>query len=153
MITSKDASDCPAKSPVLWVGAIVWSYILAAGYIMRNVLWLATKLASRYAPDIVFIYTRSFYHLTVCGSAFQGRFESTSGMTQLELESIPVVVYTSDLLPAEDAVCVICLQNYSVGEQLRVLACGHHFHASGCIDRWLVRKPACPSKCTTLQSM
>jgi hypothetical protein len=128
MITSVNESDCPERSPVLWKGALIWSYVFASGYLIRNTLWVATKLAAKYAPDILYIYIRSLYHMSACGSAFQGRFDTTAGMTQLELESIPVILYSSDLLSSEDAVCVICLQPYQVAEKLRVLDCLHHYH-------------------------
>lgn len=41
-------------------------------------------------------------------------------------------------------VCAVCLDEYSVGDRLRVLdACGHCFHAP-CIDTWVSRRAACP---------
>lgn len=42
--------------------------------------------------------------------------------------------------------CAVCLEEYSVGDRLRVLDnCGHCFHRA-CLDRWVAasRKPACP---------
>ena len=41
---------------------------------------------------------------------------------------------------AEDAPtpsCVVCMENFKLGEELRVLACGHEFHKE-CIDEWLL---------------
>ena len=32
--------------------------------------------------------------------------------------------------------CVICLEDYQEGEDLRVLPCQHDFHAA-CVDAWL----------------
>jgi len=56
--------------------------------------------------------------------------------------------------------CVICLENFSDGEKLRVLPCSHYFH-TGCIDHWLLGTysdyecvtsgcPMCKKKATTI---
>lgn len=41
-------------------------------------------------------------------------------------------------------VCTICLEQYKVGDELRLLPCGHRYHRE-CIDPWLLnRKAVCP---------
>ncbi|XP_045158863.2 RING finger protein 11-like isoform X1 [Mercenaria mercenaria] len=40
--------------------------------------------------------------------------------------------------------CVICMGDFSVGEQLRILPCMHSYHKD-CIDDWLMRSFTCPS--------
>jgi len=42
--------------------------------------------------------------------------------------------------------CSICLQDFEAGDRLRVLPCGHGFHAP-CADGWLQRASACPMRC------
>ena len=47
--------------------------------------------------------------------------------------------------------CSVCLENFCVGDQLRVLSCRHEFHAR-CVDAWLLGEkqqqqhwePSCP---------
>jgi hypothetical protein len=39
--------------------------------------------------------------------------------------------------------CMVCLSEFEVGEEVRVLPCGHVFHAP-CIDEWLRRCTDCP---------
>ncbi|KAI9351486.1 hypothetical protein BDR26DRAFT_851147 [Obelidium mucronatum] len=40
--------------------------------------------------------------------------------------------------------CSICLDEYALGERIRILPCGHWFHGP-CIDRWLSKQtPSCP---------
>lgn len=49
--------------------------------------------------------------------------------------------------------CSVCLQNYCLGETVRILKCGHFFHEA-CIVEWALRahKSAtiCPSRCRIL---
>lgn len=52
------------------------------------------------------------------------------------------------LMTAEDAettgdMCAICISDYNVGDELRVLPCNHTFHTS-CVDIWLKQSKACP---------
>lgn len=44
--------------------------------------------------------------------------------------------------------CAICLNDFSSGELIRQLPCGHGFHAS-CVDDWLVVASTCPMRCHT----
>lgn len=39
--------------------------------------------------------------------------------------------------------CGICLCDYAIGDTIRFLPCGHHFHAS-CVDVWLASHRTCP---------
>ncbi|KAL2918073.1 hypothetical protein HK105_202487 [Polyrhizophydium stewartii] len=46
-------------------------------------------------------------------------------------------------LPAEDAVCAICLDEYAAGDRLHQLPCGHHLHVV-CSTEWLKVNGTCP---------
>lgn len=39
--------------------------------------------------------------------------------------------------------CIVCFDDFQVGEQVRVLPCGHRFHVR-CIDPWLLLRAECP---------
>jgi len=43
----------------------------------------------------------------------------------------------------EEETCPICLVEYSDGDEIRTLSCGHDFHR-GCVDEWLRCHTSCP---------
>ncbi|XP_039121378.1 probable E3 ubiquitin-protein ligase RHG1A [Dioscorea cayenensis subsp. rotundata] len=56
------------------------------------------------------------------------------------LESLVTEVFRDD----EEAVsCMICLEEFVAGVEVKRLPCSHLFHG-GCIDSWFVRKDSCP---------
>eukprot|EP00922_Rhytidocystis_sp_ex-Travisia-forbesii_P045367 GHVS01067687.1.p1 GENE.GHVS01067687.1~~GHVS01067687.1.p1 ORF type:complete len:409 (+),score=55.96 GHVS01067687.1:449-1675(+) len=46
--------------------------------------------------------------------------------------------------------CLICLCEYEENELLRILPCGHGFHAQ-CVDVWLATRARCPLRCDIIQ--
>jgi small-conductance mechanosensitive channel len=40
--------------------------------------------------------------------------------------------------------CMVCLDNFRAGDQIRILPCLHRFHVA-CIDPWLRRNCCCPN--------
>ena len=62
---------------------------------------------------------------------------------QKAVNDVPLARYTSGMYSADDANCIICTENYVEAEDLRVLACHHHFHKR-CLDPWLLSNPVCP---------
>lgn len=49
----------------------------------------------------------------------------------------------------EDSSCCICLNEYELHQDLRVLPCNHHFHKD-CVDEWLVVNSTCPTCRTSI---
>ncbi|GBG86180.1 hypothetical protein CBR_g41084 [Chara braunii] len=46
-------------------------------------------------------------------------------------------------IPTECPSCAICLEDFVVGTEVRLLPCAHNFHVN-CIDQWLLRTSKCP---------
>ncbi|KAG1326954.1 RING-H2 finger protein ATL56 [Cocos nucifera] len=69
-----------------------------------------------------------------------------SGLSPTDLRKIRCFEYSGggSASPPWPPDCAVCLEQLRKGERCRALpGCGHAFHAA-CIDRWLVRSPACP---------
>ncbi|KAF3667395.1 RING-H2 finger protein ATL80 [Capsicum annuum] len=79
---------------------------------------------------------------------------ANKGLKKKVLQSLPKFTYdpSSSTAPAPanngapfTAECAICLAEYAVGDEIRVLPqCGHSFHLQ-CIDTWLGSHSSCPS--------
>ena len=46
-------------------------------------------------------------------------------------------------LKEQQTTCNICLEDFTVGQELRTLGCSHKFHRE-CIDHWLLQVASCP---------
>ncbi|KAJ0397517.1 hypothetical protein P43SY_005643 [Pythium insidiosum] len=47
-------------------------------------------------------------------------------------------------IAVEPNACCICLVDYELDDELRLLPCGHDFHVP-CVDEWLARNASCPT--------
>jgi len=66
------------------------------------------------------------------------------GSPKLIKKSTKLVKFTQNsTIPQEDATCAICLVEYIENDDLRILNCGHHFHAE-CVTEWLMTNVKCP---------
>lgn len=61
------------------------------------------------------------------------------------IRRMPTTVFNGVCEEASTSIsCVICIEDYRIGEKLRILPCNHKFHAK-CVDLWLgQRRSFCP---------
>lgn len=57
------------------------------------------------------------------------------------VEELPIAKYTC--IPPIIESCSICLEQFVVGELIKIIECGHEFHIK-CVDPWLVKSLKCP---------
>ena len=57
------------------------------------------------------------------------------------VEELPIAKYTC--IPPAIESCSICLEQFVVGELIKIIECGHEFHIK-CVDPWLVKSLKCP---------
>lgn len=75
----------------------------------------------------------------------QGRvIHHTRGASERQIAALPTHEFKKSTVPQESELkCAICLVEYAVGDQMRVLPCLHKMHKK-CVDRWLEINQVCP---------
>ena len=68
------------------------------------------------------------------------------GVSSLIMKKLPVYMYPpppDKVLLAGQTACCVCIDEYEIGDEVRILPCDHIFHVP-CVDEWLQRSRCCP---------
>jgi hypothetical protein len=65
------------------------------------------------------------------------------GASQDLIDELKTLKYEPGVIPSDNMTCAICLDDYELGNEIRLLPCNHHFHKD-CADRWLKLNKSCP---------
>jgi len=124
------AHTCQDTAPSLYRICLVWVIL---GYIGLTLPLLFCLL-------LVFCFPCVYVVISYLAEASSVRQRER---VEKEIQSVPTARFHTGMYPEEDAKCIICLEDYQEGVELRVMRCRHHFHKS-CADGWFRLKPHCP---------
>jgi len=70
------------------------------------------------------------------------------GATKEVIDALPLHRYETPVVSEAEggeasSECAICIDDFTVGDELRRLPCGHSFHRA-CVDKWLMIDKTCP---------
>ena len=149
LLDKESSKDAAKESPLLYTAAIIWIAIYFLYFVMP-VFFILALIAC--LPCIIIILQRFF------NFSLNPQNQRAAPATQEILQSVWRVKYTNNeafkyinpenldqslTIPREDTKCSICLGWYENGDELRILACSHHFHLN-CVDEWLKITATCP---------
>ncbi|KAI9474030.1 MAG: hypothetical protein EXX96DRAFT_580322 [Benjaminiella poitrasii] len=110
-----------------------------AQYVLKSPLMVIAALLILSAPAIVILC-----YLFV--SYIRARQFKKQQVASINVVSnlIKKIFYHDKLNENDSESCIICLEDYSDGDELRVLPCNHYYHTN-CVDAWLTtQKKECP---------
>lgn len=130
-------------APITYGAVQAFTLLIYVTYGGRILLYLLDKFIEHRGqnwPHIATITVKSMLSISQGGFSCAGPLDKHQPATQLDLMLIPTVAFQPGMYAEDDAVCGVCLGEYSQGEILRVLNCSHHFHQQVCH-----REPSCTS--------
>ena len=64
------------------------------------------------------------------------------------IDKIPNIKIDKLYLENKDKTCSICMEEFKIGENVKILGCEHYFHKD-CVVKWLKTDNTCPN-CRTI---
>jgi len=133
---------------------------LSYGWLVLGLIWIVHAGPCHLSPMCMFLAFVAVVKFILTWALFKYYFPEQQedlpqendelqqqGASWQLINSIPITMWSTqgnaqhDVTP--EPCCVVCLDEFENGQQLRRLPCGHEFH-QGCIDKWLARRRLCP---------
>lgn len=146
---------------VSFTASVAWrackiASLITYGWLVLGITWVVNASAYTACPGVlrltVMVIAQALVRAVGTLFVFRALFpqaESESdepavqGATPQQIQTLQAVSFAPGLFEEPDAGCAVCLSEYTCGEMLRRLPCGHHFHCH-CADEWLHRSKQCP---------
>eukprot|EP00483_Globobulimina_turgida_P011469 UN11491 len=115
----------------------------ADNLLKKILLVFAFTVASSFVCGIFISFFCTFRHQIL----FCLRMRSTphpNGASKRQIKKLKVIKYKEKSTQDIDSLqCIICLEDYTENDKIRILKCNHNFHVH-CSDEWLYLNDKCP---------
>eukprot|EP01084_Bolivina_argentea_P071236 129541_1 len=109
----------------------------------KILLIFAFTVASSFVCGIFISFFCAFRHQIL----FCLRIRSTphpNGASKKQIKKLKIISYKQNMIEDIDSTqCIICLDDYTENDKIRILKCNHAFHKH-CSDEWLYQNDKCP---------
>jgi len=135
---------------------------VALGWLVVGAVWVGNASPTKECPEAYYLTVvvlataglRLFLSILSFRMIFRQGAMGETGGDSVATQPAPMTAERLGKLPSircSDAYCTrksgsrcsVCLSDFQVGQDLRLLLCGHYFHTE-CVDPWLLKRCDCP---------
>lgn len=114
------------------------------GFLLHLFAMLSNNPMPAYAPEIANAESPAAENYEALLSLAERLGEAKPrGLPRAEIEQLLSYRFNPETHQSDQTSCVVCMCDFEARQVLRVLPCGHEFHAR-CVDKWLKNNRTCP---------